>query len=192
MRLFVAINFDDTVRKQLLEIQAQLRSQSTRGNFTRPENLHLTLAFLGETPEGKAASLLQIIEDVQAPPEAAHEAAPFEVSFNHTGCFSHSHKELWWVGVDENCSGLNRLKAIHNRLIKRLLEASFSVDSRSFNPHITLGREIKHSEKIVLNCNNEVKVKVDRLSLMKSEHIGGILTYTELSKNTGQIRKIMG
>jgi RNA 2',3'-cyclic 3'-phosphodiesterase len=175
MRLFIAVNFTDAVKKQLLEIQARLRSQCTRGNFTRPENLHLTLAFLGETPEAKAASLLQIIEDVQAPPEAL----PFEVSFTHTGCFTHSHKELWWIGADENCPALNRLKAIHGKLIKRLLDANFSVDNRSFNPHITLGREIKHSEKIILNCN-EIKIKVDRLSLMKSEHIGGVLTYTEL------------
>jgi len=179
MRLFIAVNFDDAVKKRLLEIQTRLRSQCTRGNFTRPENLHLTLAFLGETPEAKVASLLQIIGDVQALPEAALKAAPFEVSFNHTGCFTHSHKELWWIGADENCPALNRLKAIHGKLIKRLLDANFSVDNRSFNPHITLGREIKHSEKIILNCD-EIKVKVDRLSLMKSGHIGGVLTYTEL------------
>jgi len=180
MRLFIAVNFDDVVKKQLLEIQKQLRSQCTRGNFTRPENLHLTLAFLGETPEWKVASLLKIIEDVQALSEAAPEAMPFELSFTHTGCFTHSHKELWWVGADENSSEFKRLKAIHDQLIKRLLELNFSVDSRSFNPHITLGREIKHLEKIILNCD-AIKVKVDRLSLMKSERIGGVLTYTELS-----------
>jgi RNA 2',3'-cyclic 3'-phosphodiesterase len=175
MRLFIAVNFDDAVRKRFLEIQTRLRSQCTRGNFTRPENLHLTLAFLGETPEAKVALILKIIEDVQALPEAM----PFEVYFNHTGCFTHSHKELWWVGADENCPALNRLKTIHSKLIKRLLDVNFSVDNRSFNPHITLGREIKHSEKIILKCD-EIKVKVDHLSLMKSEHIGGILTYTEL------------
>ena len=176
MRLFIAVNFDNAVKKQLLEIQAQLRSQCTRGNFTRPENLHLTLAFLGETPQGKVASLLQIIKDVQVLPEAM----PIELSFTQTGCFTHSHKELWWVGVDENRSGLNHLKAIHGQLIKRLLDSNFPVDNRSFNPHITLGREIKHSEKIILKCD-EIKVKIERLSLMKSEHIGGVLTYTELS-----------
>jgi RNA 2',3'-cyclic 3'-phosphodiesterase len=176
MRLFIAVNFDDAVKRQLLEIQQRLRSQCTRGNFTRPENLHLTMAFLGETPEWKVASLLQIIENVRALPEAM----PFELTFTHTGCFTHSHKELWWVGADENCLGLKRLKAIHDQLIKRLLDLNFSVDNRSFNPHITLGREIKHLEKIFLDCN-AIKVKVDRLSLMKSEHIGGVLTYTELS-----------
>jgi len=171
MRLFIAVNFDDAVKKRLLEIQAKLRSQCTRGNFTRPENLHLTMAFLGETPEAKVASILKIIEDAQV--------LPIELSFTHTGCFTHSHKELWWIGADEKCSALSHLKAIHSKLIKRLLDANFSVDNRSFNPHITLGREIKHPEKIILNCD-EIKVKVDNLSLMKSEHIGGVLTYTEL------------
>jgi 2'-5' RNA ligase len=175
MCLFIAVNLDNAVKKQLLEIQAQLRSQCTRGNFTRPENLHLTLAFLGETPEEKVPSLLQIIDDVRVLPETA----PFELSFNHTGCFTHSHKELWWVGADESCPGLRRLSAIHGELIKRFSDAGFSVDKRPFSPHITLGREIKRLQQICLKCK-EIKVKVDRISLMKSEHIGGVLTYTEI------------
>jgi RNA 2',3'-cyclic 3'-phosphodiesterase len=175
MRLFIAVNFDNAVKEQLLEIQARLRSQSARGNFTRPENLHLTLAFLGETPEERVPSILKIIEDVHV----SHKVLPLEVAFTHTGCFAHSHKELWWIGADETCQGLGRLRAIHGELIKRLPYAGFSVDKRPFNPHITLGREVKHLGQITLNCN-EIKVKVDRLSLMKSEHIGGKLTYTEL------------
>jgi 2'-5' RNA ligase len=174
MRLFIAVNFDNAVKERLLEIQAQLRSQSTRGNFTRRENLHLTLAFLGETPEEKLPSLLKIANDVRSLPE------PIELSFTHTGCFTHSHKNLWWVGADESCPGLRRLRAIHGELIKRLLDAGFSVDKRPFNPHITLGREIKHLQQIDLKCD-EIKVKIDRISLMKSEHIRGVLTYTELS-----------
>jgi 2'-5' RNA ligase len=174
MRLFIAVNFDEAVKRQLLEIQAQLRSQCLRGNFTRAENLHLTLAFLGETPEEKLPSLPEIINDVRSLPE------PIDLSFTHTGCFTHSHKELWWIGADENSPGLSHLKAIHEGLIKRLTGAGFYADSRPFSPHITLGREIKHSQRINLNCN-EVKIKVDRISLMKSEHIGRILTYTELS-----------
>jgi 2'-5' RNA ligase len=175
MRLFIAVNFDNAVKERLLGIQAQLRSQCTRGNFTRPENLHLTLAFLGETAESKVPSLLKIIKDTQA----AALPLPFYVSFIHTGCFTHSHKELWWVGADEACQGLSRLGAIHGELIKHLLGSGFSVDRRPFNPHITLGREVKHSRPITLNCD-EIKAKVDRLSLMRSEHIGGKLTYTEL------------
>jgi 2'-5' RNA ligase len=169
------VNFDNTVKKQLLEIQERLRFLCTRGNFTRPENLHLTLAFLGETPEEKLSSLLQIINDTCP----LSETLPIELAFTHTGCFTHSHKELWWVGAGESGPGLRRLRAIHGELLKRLLEEGFSVDRRPFNPHITLGREVRHLQPIDLKCN-EIRVKVDRISLMKSEHIRGVLTYTEL------------
>jgi 2'-5' RNA ligase len=182
MRLFIAVNFDSAVKKQLLELQALLRSQSTHGNFTRSENLHLTLAFLGETgvnPQEKVSSILNIIDKAINDVQTWAIALPFTVSFTHTGCFTHSHKELWWVGADENCPGLRSLKGIHGELIKRLLDAGFYVDNRSFNPHITLGREIKHTQPISLKCS-EIKVNVDRISLMNSEHIGGKLTYTEL------------
>ena len=180
LRLFISVNFDSAVKEQLLEIQGQLRSQCARGNFTRSENLHLTLAFLGETPEEQVPSILKIIEDVRIAPDVLPEAGHFEISFSHTGCFTHSHKELWWIGVDENCPGLCRLKAIHGELIRHLSDAGISVDKRPFNPHITLGREVKHLQQITLNCS-EIKAKVNRISLMKSERIGGKLAYSELS-----------
>ena len=172
MRIFIAVNFSNEVKERLLEVQDQLRSQSLSGNFTRLENLHLTLAFLGETPEEKLPSLFRIIKEVRV--------FPFEVSFNHTGCFTHSRKELWWIGAGKNDPGLQFLRDIHGQLLGRLLAAHFSVDERPFNPHITLGREIKHSQQIILDCP-EITVRVDHISLMKSEHVRGVLTYTELS-----------
>jgi len=171
MRLFIAVNFCGEVINQILELQEQLRTQSLRGNFTRPENFHLTLAFLGEAAEEKAASLGRIIENIGT--------VPFEISFTRTGCFTHSRKDLWWLGVDVKCPGLPFLESIHKQLLELLLAAGFSVDTRPFNAHITLGREIKHSRPIILNPP-EIKVRVDRISLMKSEHIAGKLTYTEI------------
>ena len=171
MRLFVAVNFDDEVKKRFLEIQALLRAQSIRGNFTRAENLHLTLVFLGETPEEKLKDIFQIIDDINTP--------SFDVTFNRAGCFSHSRKELWWLGAAPDSPGLCGLKAIHGKLISALSDAGVSVDKRPYSAHITLGREIKHSEPVVLDCP-EIVVKVNRVSLMKSEHIRGVLTYTEL------------
>jgi len=171
MRLFIAVNFNGEIKDQILVLQEQLRDQSLRGNFTRPENLHLTLAFLGETPEEKIGSICRIIEDIKTP--------PFEIRFSRTGCFTHSGKELWWIGADPDSPGLALLQAAHRRLVDLLLEAGLPVDSRSFNAHITLGREIKHSGPIILD-NPEITVRVDRVSLMKSEHIRGLLTYSEI------------
>ena len=48
MRLFIAINLDDNIRDALAEMQESMRRQGVRGNYTKIENLHLTLAFIGE------------------------------------------------------------------------------------------------------------------------------------------------
>jgi 2'-5' RNA ligase len=48
MRLFIAIHFSPGVREVLLSAIDSLRAQAVSGNFTRPENLHLTLAFIGD------------------------------------------------------------------------------------------------------------------------------------------------
>jgi len=172
MRLFISVNFSDEIKKRILDVQAQLRAQSSKGNFSRPDNLHLTLVFIGETHEEKLSALFKILEKLRFP--------PFELSFNRTGCFTHSRKELWWIGSE--VSGIDRnntILEIHKLLLDSLLEAGFPVDKRPFNAHITLGREIKHSGPIILNCP-DIRVPVDRVSLMKSEHIKGILTYTEI------------
>ena len=172
LRLFVAVNFSEEIKSRLLELQQQLRPQVLKGSFTRPENFHLTLAFLGDTPGERLGCLFRIMEDTQAP--------PFDISFNRTGCFTHSRKELWWIGANPENKGLPLLQAIHEQLISRLEQEGFSADKRPFNAHITLAREIKRTQPIVLDCP-DITIRVDRISLMKSEHYRGVLTYTELA-----------
>ena len=171
MRLFIAVNFHEQVIKQILDIQEHLCSQSLRGSFTRKENFHLTLAFLGETPGEKVNDLCRIIREIKS--------ASFEIPFTRTGCFTHSRKELWWIGSDPDSPGLPLLTSIHEQLLELLVGAGISADTRPFSAHITLGREIKHSVPIILDCPHIV-VRVDRISLMKSENIRGRLTYTEI------------
>jgi len=171
MRLFIAVNFPGETKKLILHVQEQLRSQARRGSFTRQENFHLTLAFLGETPEEKIPRLFTIMEKIKP--------ATLELTFNRTGCYTHSRKELWWIGIDKNSPGISILDGIHAQLLDELPGAGFLVDKRPFNPHITLGRDIKHNDPILLECP-EIKITVHTISLMKSENIHGVLTYTEL------------
>jgi len=172
MRLFIAVNFSGGVKDRLLELQERLRAQAVKGNFTRSENFHLTLAFLGETPEEKLQDLYRIMAEIQTPP-------PFEIVFNRTGRFTHSRKDLWWIGSDPDDPGLPLLKSMHGQLLGFLDEEGFSVDKRPFNAHITLGREVKSLSPILLD-NTELTIRVSRISLMKSEHSRGVLTYTEI------------
>jgi len=173
-RLFISINCDDKVRNQLLYVQEKIKSQSLKGSFSLPENLHLTLVFLGETPEDKIQPIASVIENALKPP-----VDPFTLAFSTTGCFKHGNKELWWIGTERNDPRLVVLKTIRQRIADGLSSEGINFDNRPFNPHITLGRELKHDSPIIIP-KQEIIFPVNRISLMKSERVGGKLTYTEI------------
>ena len=174
MRLFISVNCDDKVKKQLLSVQNKIKSQSVKGNFSLPENLHLTLIFIGET----SADIIPLIASV-IDKALKTSVAPFTLGFSATGCFTHSNKELWWIGTEHNDPSLGILKSIRGRIAEGLLSEGVTFDNRAFNPHITLGREIKHNSPIIIP-KQEIIFPVNRISLMKSERVGGVLTYTEI------------
>jgi len=174
MRLFIAVNCNDETKKLLLSVQDKIKSQSIKGSFSRPENIHLTLVFLGETPEDQVSAICSAIQEALSPP-----TAPFTLAFSQTGCFTHSKKELWWIGAERADPSLPTLKNIRQRITGGLSSAGIAFDDRPFNPHITLGREIKHNAPIVIP-QQKIIFPVNRISLMKSEHSGGVLVYTEI------------
>lgn len=55
MRIFIAVQFSEPARKSVIDCMDSLRRQGVRGNYTRPENLHLTMAFIGETDQPEVA-----------------------------------------------------------------------------------------------------------------------------------------
>jgi 2'-5' RNA ligase len=174
MRLFIAINCNNETKKFLLSVQDKIKSQSIKGSFSRPENFHLTLVFLGETPESQVPAICSAISEALRAP-----AAPFTLAFSQIGCFTHSGKELWWIGTERAAPSLGTLKNIRQRITGGLSSAGVTFDDRPFNPHITLGREIKHNAPIVIT-KQEINFPINRISLMKSERSGGVLVYTEI------------
>jgi 2'-5' RNA ligase len=174
LRLFISVNCDNTVINRLLVVQEKIRTQSVKGNFSLPENLHLTLVFIGETPADNVHIISSAIDKALKP-----NIAPFSLTFSATGCFKHSNKELWWIGTEHDDIYLDALKTIRQRITEELSLQGISFDNRPFNPHITLGREIKHETPIVIP-KQEIIYPVKRISLMKSERISGKLTYTEI------------
>jgi len=173
-RLFISVNCNEKVKKRILNIQEKIKSSSLKGNFSSPENIHLTLVFIGETPDDAIPRIVSVINKALIPP-----AAPFALTFTTVGCFKHSNKELWWIGTDRNDTYLDTLKTIRGRITDDLLSNGIRFDNRPFNPHITLGREIKHESPIIIP-KQEIIFPVNRISLMRSERISGKLTYTEI------------
>ncbi len=166
MRLFIAINFDDSTKEQIIGVQKQLRDFG-RGNFSRPENLHLTLAFLGEITPNRVPAVRRAMDDTTI--------LPMELTFDHMGRFSRG-GDIWWLGLAENPK-LLELQALLSRNLKN---QGFTVESRRFSPHITLARQVRlKSEPDPKKLLGPFSAKVDTMSLMLSEHVGGKLTYTE-------------
>ncbi|MEA5038483.1 MAG: RNA 2',3'-cyclic phosphodiesterase [Clostridiaceae bacterium] len=161
MRLFIAILFSPDIKSSLLRAVSDLRMQSETGVFSRPENLHLTLAFLGEIHD--AAAALQAME--------AAGGTPFSLATEGCGRFG----ELWWAGVRENPA----LSALARRLRRELDVRQVPYDHKPFHPHITLARQIASASPIRLSIP-ERNMTVSHLSLMKSERLQGRLTYTEI------------
>ena len=161
MRLFIAIRFSREILDTLLRAQEQLRRAGARGNFSAPENLHLTLAFIGESDD--VLTLRRVID------RAAGEAFPLAVS--GAGRFG----ELWWAGVEKNPA----LEALAQRLRAGCRAAGFHIDEKPFRAHVTLARQLRYDVPPRLNVPR-TEMRVERVSLMKSERIGGKLTYTEV------------
>lgn len=160
MRLFVAINFSNEVKNGLLSAIDELRAQTVAGNYTSPDNLHLTLAFIGESD--KLSAISEAIDRCAVP--------AFEMTVSGSGHFGN----LYWVGIENN----SKLKALAKNLQNDLRNCGFDIEERAFKPHITLARRLETSKPVSLNVKR-MAMPVTRISLMKSERINGKLTYTE-------------
>ena len=172
MRLFIAVNFCDDTRSRLLDLRDELRFRSERGNFSLPENLHLTLAFLGECGAGQTAAAKAAMDTLSF--------APLDIQIERIGRFRRGVGELWWAGVKE-CEPVLDLQ---RELTDKLITAGFSLDKRKYSPHITLGREVvTDASPWRIEPFGEA---VSGIDLMKSERVYGKLTYTAIySKKAG-------
>ena len=125
MRLFIAINFDAATKEKLLDVQRRLRASAT-GNFSRPENLHLTVAFLGEV--GESAAIERALTD--------RFLQPVALEFDRVGTFR---RDLYWVGVKPSPA----LDELYRGLVADLRRAGYSGDwPDRLVPHITLARSV--------------------------------------------------
>lgn len=139
-------------------------------NFTRRENLHLTLAFLGETPEA-------CLRDIEGAMRAV-ETVPLELCFDRMGRFRQRDSELWWIGVRKN----RELERMQAELTARLRSAGFPLEERTFHPHLTLAREVRltrQPDQAAL-LGGPFAARADSMSLMRSQRLRSRLIYTEI------------
>ena len=163
MRLFIAIKLNSELRNALTDVQKHLIRHGIRGNYTNTDNLHITLAFIGEYDEPDFVT--EVISEVPF--------SPFPISLSALGHFG----DLWWVGISDNAELASYVKRLH----QALSEAGIPFDKKKFSPHITLIRKAIGTLPAV--SVPKTVISVDHISLMRSERGPKGMIYTEIGRN---------
>lgn len=132
MRMFVGIGLPEECRTSIVGALSPLAERGLPVSWTRAENLHITVKFLGEVPDARVEEMGELLA------EAAGETAPFRLVVEGAGGFpTLSSPRILWAGVREP---LDPVRKLHQNMEKILAGAGFPREGRPFHPHVTVGR----------------------------------------------------
>lgn len=180
LRLFFAIQISTEIRDALAKViknfQAQAWGHAIR--WVHPENLHITLRFIGPCKEEQ---VLPLIENVSAVIKANSAVSPFVLQLSAVQLFpTPSRPRIISVGFFPN----PRLFQLVYSIEEGIVSSGFSPETRPYLPHLTLGRFVQYKK---LNPNelpllDQYSFTVEKISLLKSEERDGKRIYEEIKK----------
>ena len=166
LRLFVSVNIDSPgIKASIREFQQQLDFKGIK--VVDPDLFHFSLHFLGDTSKELIPQLASVLSSVKQ--------VPFEVKLEQVGVFPSLHNiKVIWVGVS---TGATELSSLKQQLDRPLQHLGFTIDERSFTPHLTVGRvkfinpdQKKKIQNIITSfeARNFGSQHIDSLHLMQS------------------------
>lgn len=184
IRTFVAIELPKEVKNELKKNQDKLKSFNFPIKWVEPDQIHLTLSFLGDVFEDKIDRVYEAVE------EGILRIKPFTLKPDGLGCSpSFKKPRVLWVGLEGEVEPLAKLQ---KQIEENLLAADFSPRVREkFTSHLTLGRVRRTArkgervrlgqkiQKIVFESSEEA-IKVEKVSIIKSELFPTGPVYTKL------------
>jgi 2'-5' RNA ligase len=130
VRLFVALEIPSGVRDNLATLIKDLRTSDPKSRWVRPENLHVTLKFIGEAPPGKLDAIRSVLSGVRS-------EQPVELHFRGLGFFpNEKHPRVLWANMDASPN----VKPLAGDIDRALEALGFPCEQRPFTPHLTLAR----------------------------------------------------
>jgi RNA 2',3'-cyclic 3'-phosphodiesterase len=171
VRLFVALDLPEAVRHALAELIANLKPKSRGARWVQPENLHITLKFIGHVGNEK-------LSPIQSALSSIHAAQPIELHFRGMGFFPNERRpRAFWCGV----AGSPNLAELAADIDRALAPLGIEAETRPFTPHLTLAR---------FKSDEGVREMVHAATDMKSADFGvatetNFHVYESLLKSTG-------
>lgn len=135
MRLFVALETPAEVRDAFAVLIQELRAadssfSKSRARWVRPENLHVTLKFIGHVDTGRLDAIRAALADVRS-------ESPIALRFRGLGFFpSGKRPRVFWAGIE----GSSNLAPLTSEIDARLKKLGIAGETREFAPHLTLAR----------------------------------------------------
>ena len=170
MRLFIAACLEDDVRDTLIKVQNELKAQRLKARYTKPENLHMTVAFVGDycNPE----DVLDALETV--------DFTPFETAFDGLQI----HRDMIFARLIET----SQMEKTVKRVRRTLANAGIPFDKKRFMAHVTLARGMETQVRtdpasppfVSASIPKDKPVKISKIALFKSEFTPKGMMYTEL------------
>lgn len=134
MRLFVAVEIDERARQAADAVQQRLQKaldSTVTVRWVSPENLHLTVRFIGHVDEARAPEVIAVLA-------APLDIAPFDIELGGCGAYPpRAAPRVLWIGVTQ---GLPSLASMHDAFNQRLRTFGFEPEARPFSAHLTLAR----------------------------------------------------
>jgi len=162
LRTFIAIELPANVRAKIADHINRLRREcpDVRASWSREDNLHLTLKFLGDVPRERIPALSSAVE------QAVQHMHPFDLIVKDCGAFPpHGRPKVLWIGISSEASSAVlldsafrnpqsaisdpasslppsslALSSLHNALEDHCAAAGFEPEPRAFHPHLTIVR----------------------------------------------------
>jgi 2'-5' RNA ligase len=167
LRCFIALDISDQIRRDCGDIIERLKKHDADVKWVRSDNMHLTLKFLGKTPQKVLPKIQEYLFNVVL------SYNPFYIRIYTTGVFpNRKYPRVIWVGVEDS----DILKRLNVDIEDTMGSLGFKKEQRSFKPHLTLGRV--RSQKGVMPLVHDLdmykdkdfgNIHVKKIKLMKSE-----------------------
>lgn len=169
MRVYIAIDFENYIKDYFEEITSSIKNHCIEGSFTRKNNFHLTILFIGEVDELQIGKIKKIID------EAVSTITTFQLWVSDVGVFRRKKTNILWVGIEKN----NILLELHKELSMLFRKEKISFYDKLYMPHITLGRRVSFIENATeinkLIDFERISIPVNKVSLMVSKEENGKL-----------------
>ena len=175
-RIFIALKVE--AGETLLMMISSLKSGLSKDNikWTSPGNIHITLAFLGDTEDNMIKRIISMLK------EKCKGTGRFELILKGLGVFRNlSDPRIIWTGIEPS----GELMHLNEVIISGLKVLGIKMEDRPFNPHLTIGR-IKH-----INDRETLKTFIEKFENFKMQIIpvNEVILYESILLPSGPVYK---